>query len=193
MRRTHSKMNIVGAILGLKFHGSVRGVAMATRICVMVHLLDYALTGTTDNEHWRQRQGKVHTIRVHDGRLTRLMTDPSVDAQTHDMLSDRIRCSRSRDWLFLQSARNTHKAASHSSPMMRSGRFQRRAQSTHQPSPHRVQLGIPGNTFRSTKAQGLVVRQIEEVAIRGADFLVQSTSRFRCSAHWSIESPALRN
>ena len=73
--RTHTKANIVGAISSLKSHGSAHGIAMTTRICVTAHLLDYALTRTTDDEHWHQRQGRDHTIRVHAGRLTRLMTD----------------------------------------------------------------------------------------------------------------------
>ena len=48
---------------------------MTTRIFAKARLLDYALTGTTSNEHWHEKQDRDHTIRVHAGRLTKLMTD----------------------------------------------------------------------------------------------------------------------
>ena len=52
MGRAHPRTNIVGAILSLKSHGNAHGFVMATRIFVKGRLLDYALTGTTGNEHW---------------------------------------------------------------------------------------------------------------------------------------------
>ena len=45
----------------------------------------------------------------------------------------------------------------------------------------------------STKAQGLTIRQIEEVEIRGTDLLVQSTTWFRGCTHWPLEPPTFRD
>ena len=50
--RAHPKPFIVAAILSLKSPGNANGIVMTTRIFMTDRLLDYALTGTTDSEHW---------------------------------------------------------------------------------------------------------------------------------------------
>ena len=114
------------------------GIAMTTRIFVTARLLDWTLTGTTDSEHWHQRQDRDHTTRVHVGRPTRLMTDPWRPCTPMTLCDDvpakgfSADCSMCPKGCF----------------MMRSWRFQRRAQSTRQSWAAQSSAETSGNTAR---------------------------------------------
>ena len=143
---------------------------MPTRISVKARLLDYALTRTTSNEHWHLGQYKDHTVGVNAGRLTKLLTDLwwlrismthcltrlSADVFATGFPANCTRCPKD---CFALELHDAAPCAEHS-PFLGSVKFCRdfRENST------------------STKARGLVIRQLEEVEVRRADLLIHSTT-----------------